>query len=373
MKNAFHAHTALITLFTISSIAYCQLLLAADTPETPPANATKEQWMQYYDQLLGRAPTPKQPLANDSTNFPNSIQIVTRLNQEPWANNLQPIPSTVIDKGILRNVPYSSYKTGDYEMNVYGDLQNPAAVEIGVYRSLLNDNTAKQHCIEFISSVLPTRKQRDALKILNPEKDSATIDGLTIEFTPPTDEDAYGGWWVSAYFQDRLDASRASDKDLAEITVPKDTPPSDSGWSHSEALLARPTTPPTEVRLASVTVGREHYANAYIAKSNPAEATIYHSTGVATYPIESLNPDIQRQLGFDENAARAYRIAISKAPEKTDHRSASELSTTQQDSSVSTTRDRVYVKDYQTYHVGPRGGVYYYSPSGRKVYVPRNQ
>jgi hypothetical protein len=336
--------------------------------------------MQYYDQILGRTPAPKQAMPNDSTNFPNSVEIVSRLHQESWGKDLQPIPSTVIDKGILRNVPYSSFKAGDYEMNVYGDLQNPAAVEIGVYRSLLNDNLAKEHCIQFVSSVLPSQKERDVLKVLNHEKDLATVDGLTIEFTPPTDEDAYGGWWISAYYRERLDASRASEKELAEITVPKEAPPPDSGWSNSDMVLARPTVPLAEIRVARIVIGREEYKNAYIVKRNPAEATIYHSTGVATYPIDSLGPEIQQQLGFDPNAAQAYRAVVAEARKNAVSQAPPARVAAQEDSSVSAPCPypvsnssgfgRVYVRDYQTY-IGPRGGIYHYSASGRKVYERR--
>ncbi len=45
----------------------------------------------------------------------------------PWAGELRQIPTTVIDKGIFRHVPYMSHKSGGYEFNVYGDPDRPAA------------------------------------------------------------------------------------------------------------------------------------------------------------------------------------------------------------------------------------------------------
>ena len=76
-----------------------------------------------------------------STNrLPDFQKAVLFLSQQPWATNLTPIPATVIDKGILRNVPYTSFHCGsDYEVNIYGDLEHPAGIEIGVYRKLLTD------------------------------------------------------------------------------------------------------------------------------------------------------------------------------------------------------------------------------------------
>jgi hypothetical protein len=48
------------------------------------------------------------------------------------------IPATVIDVGRLSYVPYSSFQIGDdRELNVYGDPDAPACVEIGLYRTML--------------------------------------------------------------------------------------------------------------------------------------------------------------------------------------------------------------------------------------------
>jgi hypothetical protein len=56
-----------------------------------------------------------------STNrFPSSKQALLLLSRRPWASNLKQIPATVIDKGILRNVPYISFRCGgDYEAKPY--------------------------------------------------------------------------------------------------------------------------------------------------------------------------------------------------------------------------------------------------------------
>jgi hypothetical protein len=255
------------------------------------------------------------PAEEDSRlGFPKSSEITALLGKQPWISGLRQIPATVIDKGIMRNVPYISFQTGDYELNIYGDPGNPAGVEIGMYRSLLNDDAAKKDCIEFISKLLPEKTYRAALENLDHKKDLATSGAMTVEITPPTDEDAYGGWWVSAYYVTALDYFRASPAEIANITVPKSISPSSpqavaSGWSPSDMKLARPSANLLEIDVPSTTVGGVEYKRAHIVKRNPAEATIYNSTGVATYPLEQLSPDIQQEFGYDPNAADAYRKA----------------------------------------------------------------
>jgi hypothetical protein len=161
-------------------------------------------------------------LAQRTTRMPKWDAAVGALAKQPWATNLKQIPSTVIDKGAMRFVPYSSYRCGtDYEVNVYGDPDNPAGVEIGVYRSLLSDAVAKQRCIDLIASLLPDPADAAIVRALHHDKDLAVRDGLTFEVTPETAEDAYGGWWISVYGEKLLDAARATDEELRHITIAK--------------------------------------------------------------------------------------------------------------------------------------------------------
>jgi hypothetical protein len=158
--------------------------------------------------------------ATPAQHIPAWDALTTALATQRWATNLMQIPATVIDKGQMRAVPYTSYRCGeDYEVNVYGDPDAPAAVEIGVYRSLLKSEAAKSNCIEFIASVLGDHSAAEILRKLNGSKDLVVHNGLSIEITPETDEDAYGGWWVSVYDEKTLDAARATPKELEQITV----------------------------------------------------------------------------------------------------------------------------------------------------------
>ena len=149
-----------------------------------------------------------------STRLPDYKTIVVTVAADPWASNLRQIPATVIDTGILRNIPYKSHSAGrGYEINVYGDPNSPAGFEIGVHGSLLVDEKAKQNCLECASKLLSDREDREVIRAMALEKDEKVRNGLTFETTPPTAPDAYGGWWISVYSKNALDAVRKRQRD----------------------------------------------------------------------------------------------------------------------------------------------------------------
>jgi hypothetical protein len=157
-----------------------------------------------------------------SARIPNYETIVIRLAGQPWASELYQIPATVIGLGKLRNVPYKSQRAGgNYEVNVYGDPDAPVGFEIGICGDLLSDVKAKNNCIKFICELLGDAADSAILKALTLEKDLAVRNGLTMEITPPTATDAYGGWWVSVYDEAGLDAARAKDSEMDSIAVTK--------------------------------------------------------------------------------------------------------------------------------------------------------
>ncbi|MFO0824481.1 MAG: hypothetical protein U0792_15415 [Gemmataceae bacterium] len=173
-----------------------------------------------------------------------------------WGGSLRPIPATVVDKGTLRFVPYKSFKAGDYEVNVYGDPDFPSGVEIGIRGVALDDPKAKANCFAFVASVLLTASDRNALGTLRSTEDVKKSEGLTFEVTPPTAEDAYGGWWVSVYDEAELDRSRASPPELAAITVAKkdvkdakQPPPGANSWTANDLVDSRVVGGPTGGRV----------------------------------------------------------------------------------------------------------------------------
>jgi hypothetical protein len=181
--------------------------------------------------------------------IPNYRTALLCLSRQPWANDLKQIPATVIDRGILRNVPYVSYRCGElYEVNIYGDLDHPAGIEAGVYRRLTDDNTAKSNCIDFISSTLRRSNDKDIVRALDRLKDLKNRDGLTFEITPPSAPDAYLGWWVSVYSEQELDHARASTEEMNLISVAKaevskgpNATQGPAAWSSEDLRFARST------------------------------------------------------------------------------------------------------------------------------------
>lgn len=148
---------------------------------------------------------------------------VTIARGQAWGTDIRQIPATVIDRGVMRHVPYLSYKAGDHEVNVYGDPEAPAGVEVGMYGRLVGNDEARQECIDYLAGVLGLAKDRATLRELTLDKDVRDLDGLTFEITPATAEDAYGGWWASVYDETALDAARASDAEVETLAEKKET------------------------------------------------------------------------------------------------------------------------------------------------------
>lgn len=137
----------------------------------------------------------------------------------PWASQFRQIPATVIDKGILKNVPYMSHKSGNYEFNLYGDPDEPAGIEIGITKELLQSDAGKKECLDVVAALLSDAKDAAALKSLNLKPGKVEREGLTFEITPETAEDAYEGWWISVYDVKLLDEARATEEELKRIAV----------------------------------------------------------------------------------------------------------------------------------------------------------
>jgi len=161
-------------------------------------------------------PLAAEPAAT-SSGLPAYGEVMRRLARLPWAVGLRQIPATVIDVGVLRSVPYKSQRVAeDCEINVYGDPDSPAGVEVGLQGAYLNDAQSKTRCIEFMASLLPAL--RGNLLEMNREKSLLATGPLTLEVTPPSDADAYNAWWISAYNKGALERARASAAELAEVT-----------------------------------------------------------------------------------------------------------------------------------------------------------
>jgi len=102
-------------------------------------------------------------------------------------------------------------------------------------------------------SILTDRKDQMTLKSLNFSEDKKTCEGLTFEVTPETAEDSYGGWWISVYDINALNASRVPLHQLAEVTFTREQVLSNPAeWTADDLKYARSVSaPPLSLNLPS--------------------------------------------------------------------------------------------------------------------------
>lgn len=154
------------------------------------------------------APSPTAGAPSSAARLPSAARCVEVAKTTSWGIGINEIPPTDIDEGVFRGVPYKSYRAGDYEINVYGDPNAPAGVEIGVYGSSVMSMQAKDDCKQFMSMVLSDPKDVDVLKAMNMSKDVRRRDGITLEVSPPNAEDSFSGFWISVYDTLKLQQAR---------------------------------------------------------------------------------------------------------------------------------------------------------------------
>ncbi len=183
------------------------------------------------------------PEPSSGQQIPDWARIISSLATNGWAHEMKQVPATVIDNGDLKDVPYISFRcnTGGYEINIYGDLDHPAGLEIGAINYLVKNDEAKSNCASFISSMLGDAGDRaivDSFKL--EQKVLKRHDGLTLETTLPDEPDAYGGWWVSAYDETLLAKARASGAELLAITQPRAERPPQPTAVVSQSVASSP-------------------------------------------------------------------------------------------------------------------------------------
>jgi hypothetical protein len=147
------------------------------------------------------------------------IKIAVR---QDWGSRLRQIPATVIDQGVFNDVPYLSFSSGNFELNIYGDPELPVGIELGVKKDSVRSVAAKRSCRDFMMAVVREKEDKEVLKSLDLDESKKERDGLTFEVTPTTADDAYGGWWISVYDASELENSRATAAERRAITVTRD-------------------------------------------------------------------------------------------------------------------------------------------------------
>lgn len=312
------------------------------------------------------------------TRLPDFRSLILLLSKQPWATNLKQIPATVIDKGVLKNVPYVSFRCGeDYEVNVYGDLDRPAGIEVGLYRKLLNDQAAKANCLRFFNDILGNASDRKLVQQLSLEKDVKVSDGITFEITPPSAEDAYLGWWASAYSEAELNQSRASNEELKQITTATSQTPQNldfNSWSAAELKLRRQAPPKT---ISFRSPSGWGITNATVVRVIDGVSLIWRDeTGGGVVQLADLPEDLRTAFGYDPEKAKSAEAAAEAAkaahalqaqalaPQTTNSSQGPQASSVayasgstytgggsgdiraHQSTGVSSGRDRVYVRSY---------------------------
>jgi hypothetical protein len=162
--------------------------------------------------------------------------VVNDLRHADGVNSLEQIPATVVDTGEFKNVPYLSFRVnGNIELNIFGDPEDPAGIEIGIYGPGRSSAKLRRICREFLVSYLNTRDEIQAVYRLNEKGEARHIGDMTVEYTPPDAPDAFGAWWLSIYNRKHLAEARLSDAEYAKLTRPVDTVIDDRGQVRESA------------------------------------------------------------------------------------------------------------------------------------------
>jgi hypothetical protein len=153
--------------------------------------------------------------------LPSWRAIVHDLRTHDGVRSFEQIPPTRIDTGLLRNIPYLSFRiNGRSELNIYGDPHDPVAVEFGIFGSRGVKKSKRRVFGEFIAGHLHSREQIAAFYSLGPQNRDARAGRLAFRLIKPSDPDSYGGTWIVVYRPDRMDRARLSDSAYAALTRP---------------------------------------------------------------------------------------------------------------------------------------------------------
>ena len=183
---------------------------------------------------------------NRKGQLPSWRVIANDLRTHDAVKSLVEIPATVIDVADFKNVPYKSFRVNeDIELNIYGDPENPAGVELGIYGPRSADKKLRKLLRAYLAGFLSTREEIAALYSLGLSKGKTQVGNVIIEITPAHAFDAYGAWWVSLYNPTELAKVRLSDSEYKRLVRPFDEVIGkkgrviSGGWSRKDAERSR--------------------------------------------------------------------------------------------------------------------------------------
>lgn len=176
-----------------------------------------------YIRRIDDAPNGEAVFADivDKDELPSWRSIVHDMRTYDGVHSFEQIPPTAIDNGLLRNIPYLSFKVNNHaELNVYGKPGNPVALEFGVYGRMSATEKERRMFREYIAGHLETKEQIAALYSLSSAKRNAQAGKLRFRLILPDDADGYGGTWTVVYRPDQIDRARLAEREYAKITRP---------------------------------------------------------------------------------------------------------------------------------------------------------
>ena len=176
-----------------------------------------------YIRRIDDAPNGEEIFADivDKDELPSWRSIVHDMRTYDGVRSFEQIPPTAIDNGLLRNIPYLSFKVNNHaELNVYGKPDNPVALEFGVYGRMRATEKERRMFREYIAGHLETKEQIAALYSLSSAKRDAQAGKLRFRLILPDDPDGYGGTWMVIYRPDQIAGARLGDRGYAMMTRP---------------------------------------------------------------------------------------------------------------------------------------------------------
>lgn len=192
--------------------------------------------------------------------LPSWRVMVNDIRNNDAVTSLAPIPPTLIDNGYLKNVPYLSFRINDYvEMNVYGNPDEPAAIEFGVYGKLSSSDKLRRTLRSFLAGFLTSRKEVGAIYSIPFTGGEKKAGDFRIRITPSSAPDAYGAWWICLYNPKTLEAARVGDAEYAKATLPPNQVVDPSGKVKEAFLGGASLLPSLRARLKGGDSASRHF------------------------------------------------------------------------------------------------------------------
>lgn len=147
--------------------------------------------------------------------------VVNDLRTLDGVRSLFAIPPVRIEEGDFRAVPYVSFVlNGAVELNIYGDPDEPAGIEMGLFGPRRDVMRERQQVREYLAGFLGSRAELAALYGLDLRGGRAKAGDVVIEATNPDEPDAEGTWWLAIYDPVKLERARVPWERYAKMTIP---------------------------------------------------------------------------------------------------------------------------------------------------------